>query len=73
MGAPAKRPDKPPINNRPHWAEIMTQAEAMSLAIALGACYAAYRFSGQATVKAAAIAVGAVIVAKRLPYIGAAL
>ena len=51
----------------------MTQAEAVSLAIALGACYAAYRFSGQATVKAAAIAVGAVIVAKRLPYIGAAL
>jgi hypothetical protein len=45
----------------------------MKLAIALGACYAAYRFSGSQMVKAAAIAVGAVVVGKRLPYIGEAL
>ena len=51
----------------------MTQAELMKLAVALGACYAAFRFSGSQTVKAAALAVGAVVVAKRLPYIGDAL
>ena len=51
----------------------MTQAELMKLAVALGACYAAFRFSGSQTVKAAALAVGAVVVAKRLPYIGEAL
>jgi len=51
----------------------MTQAEMIKLGIALGACWAAYKYSGQATVKAAAIAVGAVIVAKRLPYVGDAL
>ena len=51
----------------------MTQAELMKLAVALGACYAAFRFSESQTVKAAALAVGAVVVAKRLPYIGDAL
>jgi len=51
----------------------MTSADVTKLAIALGACYAAFRFSGSQTVKAAAIAVGAVIVAKRLPYVGEAL
>ena len=51
----------------------MTQAELMKLAVALGACYAAFRFSSSQTVKAAALAVGAVVVAKRLPYIGEAL
>ena len=51
----------------------MTQAELMKLAVALGVCYAAFRFSGSQTVKAAALAVGAVVVAKRLPYIGDAL
>lgn len=51
----------------------MTSADATKLAIALGACWAAYKFSGSQPVKAAAIAVGAVIVAKRLPYVGEAL
>jgi len=51
----------------------MTQAEMMKLGIALGACFAAYKFVGNGSVKAAALAVGAVIVAKRVPYIGDAL
>jgi len=51
----------------------VTQADLMKLGLALGACYAAYRFSGSQTIKAAAIAVGAVIIAKRLPYVGDAL
>jgi len=51
----------------------VTQAELMKLGLALAACYAAYKFSGSQTIKAAAIAVGAVIVAKRLPYVGEAL
>lgn len=51
----------------------LTQAEMMKLAIALGACYAAFKFSESQTVKAAAVAVGAVIVARRLPYVGEAL
>lgn len=51
----------------------MTQPEMISLAIALGACFAVYKYASSSTAKAAAIAVGSVIVAKRLPYIGAAL
>ena len=51
----------------------MTQAELMKLGIALGACYAVWKYAGSGTAKAAAIAVGAVIIGKRLPYIGAAL
>lgn len=39
------------------------------LAIALGIVYAAYRFGPNATVKAAALSVGAVIVAKNVPYV----
>lgn len=51
----------------------MNTADMTKLAIALGACYAAFRFSGSQMVKGAALAVGAVIVAKRLPYVGDAL
>lgn len=51
----------------------MNQADLMKLGIALGACFAVYKYAGSATAKAAAIAVGAVIVAKRLPYVGDAL
>ena len=46
----------------------MTTAQMTSLAIALGVCYAAYRF-GPATVKAAALGVAGVIVAKQVPYV----
>lgn len=51
----------------------MTTAEMTKLAIALGVCFAAFKYSGSQPVKAAALAVGAVIVAKRVPYVGAAL
>lgn len=51
----------------------MNSADLMKLAITLGACYAAFKFSGSAHVKAAALAVGAVAVAKKLPYVGDAL
>ena len=42
-------------------------------AIALGAAYLAYRFGPSPLVKSAAVAVGAVVVAKQLPYVGPAL
>lgn len=51
----------------------MTQDAMTKLAMAVGICYAAYRFVGNPALKAGAIAVGAVIVAKRLPILGAAL
>lgn len=51
----------------------LTSAEITKLALALGVCYAAYRFSGNAMVKTAAVAVGAIVVAKQLPYTGPAL
>jgi hypothetical protein len=51
----------------------MTQAEMMKLGIALGACFAVYKFVGNPMAKGAALAVGAVIVGKRVPYVGDAL
>lgn len=51
----------------------MTQQQLMQLGMALGICYAAYRFSSNSAVKAAAIAVGAVIAAKRVPVLSTAL
>lgn len=46
----------------------MTQADLMKYGIAAGILFAGYKF-GPAMVKAGAVAVGAVIVAKRLPYL----
>lgn len=46
----------------------MNQNEMMSLAIAAGIVFAAYRF-GSGAVKAGALAVGAMIVAKQVPYV----
>lgn len=51
----------------------LTSAEVTKLALALGACWAAYKFSPNAMVKTAAVAVGAIVVAKQLPYVGPAL
>ena len=51
----------------------MTSAEMTKLGIALAVCFAAFKYSGSQAVKGAALAVGAVVVAKRLPYVGAAL
>ena len=46
----------------------MNTSTLMPYALAAGILYAAYKF-GPATVKAGAIAVGAVIVAKHVPYL----
>ena len=51
----------------------MTQAELMKMGIALAACWAIFKYAPGTTAKAAAVAVGAVIVAKKLPYVGDAL
>ena len=50
----------------------MSQADLMKYGIAAGVLIAAYKF-GPAAVKGAAVAVAAVAVAKRLPYVGAVL
>ncbi len=51
----------------------LTSAQLTKLGIALGACFAVYKFVDNSMAKTAAAAVGAVIVAKQLPYIGEAL
>ena len=48
----------------------MSQAEMMKYGIAAGVLFAAYKFGG-ATGKAAAVAIAAVAVAKRVPYVSA--
>jgi hypothetical protein len=54
--------------NCPKESPTMSQADLMKLAIAGGLIYAAYKF-GPSWAKAGAIGVGAVIVAKRVPYV----
>jgi hypothetical protein len=51
----------------------MTQAEMMKLGMALGLCFAAYKFVKNPMVSAAALSIGAVIVAKKVPVLSAAL
>lgn len=46
----------------------MTQAEMMKYGIAAAALFAAYKFGGKYGA-AAAVAIGAVAVAKKLPYV----
>lgn len=46
----------------------MTQSQLMSLAVAGGILFAAYKW-GNAEVRTGAVAVAALIVAKRVPYI----
>jgi hypothetical protein len=41
--------------------------------IALGICYGAYRFAPNQAVKGAALGVGGVIIAKKIPYLQQAL
>jgi hypothetical protein len=50
----------------------LTSSDMKALGIALGLCFAAYKF-GPPVAKAAALSVGAVIIAKRVPYVSAAL
>lgn len=45
----------------------------MGVGIALGIAYAAYKWGPSPLVKTAAASVGAVIVAKQLPFVGPAL
>ncbi|MTV36276.1 hypothetical protein [Duganella radicis] len=51
----------------------MTQTEMMKLGMALGICFAAYKFVGNPLVKTAALAVGGVIVARKVPVLTDAL
>jgi hypothetical protein len=51
----------------------LTQAQLVKLGIALGICYGATKVSSNPMVKTAAVAVGAVIIARQLPYVGSAL
>lgn len=46
----------------------MNQSDLMKYAIAGGILFAAYKY-GNGMVKASAVAVGAVVIAKRVPYI----
>jgi hypothetical protein len=52
---------------------MLTQAELTRMGIALAICYAAYKFIPNPAAKAAALGVAGVIVAKRVPYLSAAL
>jgi hypothetical protein len=51
----------------------LTTAQLTKLGIALGACFAVYKFVPNQMAKTAAVAVGGVIVARNVPYVGAAL
>jgi hypothetical protein len=51
----------------------LTSSEAGKLAMAVGICFAAYKFGQHPAIKGGAIAVAAVIVAKRVPVLSAAL
>lgn len=50
----------------------MTQEQIMQLAIAGAVVFAAYKF-GSGVVKAGAVAVAAVAVAKRIPYVNSVI
>lgn len=51
----------------------LTSSQMTKLGFALGICFAVYKFVDHPAAKTAAIAVGGVIVAKQMPYVGAAL
>lgn len=51
----------------------LSQSQLVKLGIALGICYGITKVSSNSMVNTAAVAVGAVIIAKNLPYVGAAL
>lgn len=52
---------------------MLSQAEMMRMGIALGICFAAYKFINHPAAKAAALGVGGVIVARKVPYLQDAL
>lgn len=51
----------------------ISSSQITKLGLALGVCFAAYKFVSHPLVKTAAVAVGAVIVAKNAPITGPAL
>lgn len=51
----------------------LTTSEITKMGLAVGLCFAAYKFIGHPAVRTGAVAIAAVIVAKRLPYVGDAL
>jgi hypothetical protein len=62
-----------PLTTQPPTENAMNTAALTKLAIALGATYAAYKFIPNQSVKAAALGVMGVIVAKQVPYVNEAL
>lgn len=51
----------------------LTTAQLTKLGIALGICYAVYRYVPNQQVKAAILGVGGVIIAKQIPYVSEAM
>lgn len=51
----------------------LTTSEITKMGLAIGLCFAAYKFVDHPAAKTGALAIAAVIVAKRLPYVGDAL
>jgi flavin-dependent dehydrogenase len=51
----------------------MNQQDLMKIGMAVGICFAAYKFGQHPAIKAGAIAVAAVVVAKRVPVLSTAL
>lgn len=51
----------------------LTSSEITKIAIALGVCFAAYKFLPHSAAKAAALGVAGTIVAKQIPYVQDAL
>lgn len=51
----------------------MTQADYMKIGIGLAICFAGFKFGKSPTIKTASVAVGAMIVAKRVPYLKEAI
>lgn len=51
----------------------LTSSQITKLAVALGICYAGYKFSSSAPIKAMALGCAGVIIGKQVPYLGDAL
>ena len=51
----------------------MTSSQMTKLAVALGVCFAVYKFVGNDAVKAMALGVAGVIVGRNVPYVKDAL
>jgi len=54
-------------------AEAMTSSQMTKIAVALGACFAAYKFLPHPAARAMALGVAGVIVGRQIPYVQDAL